>query len=95
VDLGQYIELSGFSEKEPGELIIIKKLIGNYVKKVSENVQGFERLVISQIEHGRQFEVKGRLLFDGKEAETEERDTNLFFALDSCLKKLQREAQRV
>ena len=94
MDLGDFIQLEGFVEKEPGELIVVKKIIGNYVKRVSEKLPQFERLIVTQKPNG-QYVIEGKLFWNGKEASYEHRDANLFFALDTCLKKLEKETAKV
>jgi hypothetical protein len=95
VDLGSFIELEGFTEREPGELVIIKKLIGNHVKRLSERLPELQKVALTQKHSHGHFEIHGKLLWDGREAFTNVTDTNLFFALDSCLKKLEQQAMHV
>ena len=93
MELGEHIELVGFSD-DAAEIIIIKKLVGNHVKHFTERVDGFERLVLTRKEiHANQHDVHGRLLIAGKEFFAEDTDYNLFFALDNCLKKLENQAR--
>jgi hypothetical protein len=87
MDLGEYIELQGFTEEEPGELVVIKKMIGNYVKHALDRVPQFEKLVITHEANSR-FTIHGKLLHAGKATEATHTDNNLFFALDGCLKRL-------
>jgi hypothetical protein len=94
VELGDFIKLEGFIEKEPGELIVVKKIIGNYVKHVSDRLPNFERLVVTQ-KGGSGYTIEGQIFWNGKEATYEHRDSNLFFALDTCLKKLEKETAKV
>jgi len=87
MDLGEQIHLEGFLEQEPGELLIAKKLIGNHVKSLIEHSPGFEKLTL-KLEYGTTITVHGELLVSGKTRDATARDTNVFFALDSCLKEL-------
>lgn len=94
MELGEQIELVGFSE-EPAELIIIKKVVGNYVKRLMERIEGFERLVLTQkMVHGNQYEIHGKILYAGHEIFAETIDYNLFFTLDACLKKLETQTRK-
>ena len=87
MDLGEQIALEGFLEREPGELLIAKKLIGNHVKGLSTRLPGFERLVL-RLEYTSTITVHGALTVAGKTHEATARNTNVFFALDKCLKAL-------
>lgn len=55
-NLGGNISLINFGVLEPSELIIVKKIVGNYVKKISEktNYKGI-KLRLKQSEHGNSF----------------------------------------
>lgn len=88
MDLGEQIVLTGFAEDEPGSIIIIKKIVGNFVKQFTQRHEGFERLTLTQ--EGET--VSGLLLVKGEKFVAQARDENLFFALDACLKSLERNA---
>ena len=89
MDLGEQIELVDFLEEEPGELVIVKKIVGHAVKHFTERLQHFERLTITfKHVHGSHHEVHGKLAYNGAEVFTTVTDQNKFFALDACLKKL-------
>jgi hypothetical protein len=94
VELGDFIQLDGFVEKEPGELVVVKKIIGNYVKHISVKLPNFERLSITQKPNSH-YTIESTIFWNGKEASYEHKDDNLFFALDTCLKKLERETAKV
>jgi hypothetical protein len=89
MDLGEQIALEGFLEREPGDLLIAKKLIGNHVKALSTRLPGFERLVL-RLEYASTITVHGALTLAGKTHEATAHDANVFFALDACLKSLGR-----
>jgi len=38
MQLGGQIVLSGFKELKPAEIIVVKKLVGSYARKFSDNV---------------------------------------------------------
>lgn len=88
MDLGEQIELVDFSS-DSSELIVLKKIIGNYVKRLSERNE-FERLVLTHKSvHTNKHEIHGRLIANGQECFCDVSDNNIFFAVDECLKKLQ------
>lgn len=94
MELGEHIELIDFSE-EPAEIIIIKKIVGNHVKHLTERISGFERLTLTHKSvSATKHEVHGKLVLDNVEYFAENADHNLFFALDACLKKLDNQLRR-
>ncbi|MBD3259811.1 hypothetical protein GF371_04255, partial [Candidatus Woesearchaeota archaeon] len=42
IKLGGNIELSGFRDLDGGTMVILKKIVGNYVRKLSDNSEKFE-----------------------------------------------------
>jgi hypothetical protein len=93
VELGELITLNGFSE-EPSEMVIIKKLVGNHVKYLTEHLPDVSRLELTQRGNGSKVTIHGSLKWDEKDVEAEVTDSNLFFALDGCLKQLQKDAKK-
>ncbi len=83
LELGGGIFLDNFEEIEPGRLIIVKKIVGNYTKNISENLEGFEKITIS-LEKGNSYKVVVKVNA-GKELISEGEKENLFFALDEAL----------
>jgi hypothetical protein len=89
MDLGDQIRLDGFLEREPGELLIAKKLIGNHVKGIATRAPGFRHLDL-RLEYGDDIAVYGSVDIDGTRHAATARHANVFFALDRCLKGLAR-----
>jgi len=94
MQLGGQIVLSGFKELKPAEIIVVKKLVGSYARKFSDNVKGYESLNIHLKEvhktpGSEKFEIHARVLYDGKVEASEVIDRNIFVALDSVLKKIE------
>ncbi len=87
VEIGGNIELINFDDLEPERLIVAKKMIGNYVKKIADSKKDFEKIII-ELKNKEKNEVKGNLTIAGKETVEEVSDKNLFFALDKLLSKL-------
>lgn len=92
--LGGNIELSGFRDMEPGELIVLKKIVGHYAEKFSKMCEKFEKLHVlkknvHKQEHSQKFEIHGKLMEDGKIHSTDATDFNLFVALDEVMKNLE------
>lgn len=88
IELGGNISLEGFDEVEQGKLIIIKKILGNYVKNLMPRIDNFESILLSvKIEENNFIEVK--LKCDGNEIIANASDKNLFFAMNNALDNLE------
>ena len=91
LQLGGNIELSGFSELDGGMMIILKKIVGNYAKKMSDHSTDFEKLhvtmkTIHSTEKNKKFEIKARLHYNGSVVAGDNVDRNVFVAVDNSLK---------
>ncbi len=82
VSLGGNIEIINFDYLEPGKLIVVKKIIGNYAKKAAESPE-FKRLILELIEE-EGITIKATLE-DKKNHNVTVTDGNLFFALHKAL----------
>lgn len=86
IELGGNIKLVGFNDIEPALLIVVKKITGNYVKKISDKIsKDIEELILNLEEESGQKKVSGELKFNNKTENSESKDINLFFALDKVL----------
>lgn len=81
IELGGNIKLDGFEGVEPAQLIVIKKVVGNFAKKYSEKVEVKELLVKLEDKN----KVSGSL--NDEISESSEND-NLFFSLNDVLMKI-------
>lgn len=95
IELGGNITLVGFKELEPAKLIVVKKMVGTYAKKVAEKVQLKElKLELKPIhnkgkkEEKQKYEIKVKVHTDKKEYNAETTQFNLFYALDEVLGKI-------
>ncbi len=94
LNLGGNIQLSGFKVVDRGSMVIVKKLVGTYARKFSDHNQDFRQLSLRlkpvhaneehQIHH-----IDGKLVIGGNTFASEVEDRNLFFAIDTALKKLE------
>ncbi|MBW3013014.1 hypothetical protein KY325_00405 [Candidatus Woesearchaeota archaeon] len=91
IKLGGNIELSGFRDLDGGTMVILKKIIGNYVRRLSDSSEKFEsfRLHMKQISQGNIFEVHGHLIDNGKNYAAEHTDRNLFVTVNKVLSKIE------
>lgn len=96
IKLGGNIRLSGFNEIDGGSMIIIKKIIGSFVKKISDKNSQFQSLSVTLKKiHGTpekdssgKFELQANLLAD-KNYNSNVTHQNLMFAIDKVLKKVE------
>jgi len=86
MELGGNISLEGFDELEPGTLIVVKKMVGNYAKKISEKNK-FEKLELTLKKEAEKYKIEVKLIIEGKEKKEEAEDVNLFFTIDKVLGK--------
>ena len=98
--LGGNIELSGFKEIDPRSMIIVKKIVGNYVRKFSDHYKGFKGIklhlkTISKKQGTEQYELKGNLELESKALSSEATGRNLFVVVDGLFKKLEKELTKL
>jgi hypothetical protein len=101
IELGGNIKLVGFKDLEPAKLIVVKKIVGNYARKINDTVSEFQELSLHlKGIHGNEetgeskFEIQGKLIMSGKNpCNAEVTDFNLFYALDKVLDRIMTEAK--
>lgn len=91
IKLGGNIELSGFNSLNGGEMIVVKKIVGNYVRRMEGMCKNFGgvKLTLKPV-HGeaRKFEVHGQLVDNGQVFPASLVDRNVFVGVDAVMKKL-------
>ena len=94
MELGGNITLTGFSERSFAELIVIKKVVGQYARKFNDSIEGFSHLTITLKTVGAsKVELHANVEVNGTHFTSELVHHNLFVALDSVLKKVLVQAQ--
>jgi ribosome-associated translation inhibitor RaiA len=98
IELGGNITLVGFKEIGFSEMVVVKKIVGNYARKISDKVGAIDNLTMtvkpihkSPNEENSKYELHVRLTVKGKVYSTELTDFNLFVAIDSAMKKIESE----
>jgi|TARA_Y100000034_G_C6744299_1_gene330469 hypothetical protein len=86
IELGGNITLINFEQIENGELIITRKVAGNYTKEISKKYQDFKKIIITIIPETK-YRIKINLEKENNK-ESEAENSNLFFALDQALSKI-------
>lgn len=92
MELGGNIELHGFVEEQEADLIIIKKIVGRFTKRISEHHTDFEGLRITFDEQPSGARVEGQLKLDSDVLEAEDSSSNTYLSLDAVLKGLKDQA---
>ncbi|MBI1969483.1 hypothetical protein HYS48_02205 [Candidatus Woesearchaeota archaeon] len=87
--LGGNIELAGFRSVDRGKMVVVKKMVGQYAKLMSERAENFEKLHVVISGSSEAFALEAKMLHNGgREIASQGSDANLFFALDKCLGKI-------
>ena len=98
MELGGNISLNGFSGQDRDTMVIVKKLVGSYVKTLCEENDGFKSLSLNlntgtESSNPQKFLLEGILVADDEyKAEAEEK--NLMIAIDKVLKKLEEKCKK-
>jgi len=85
MELGGNIVLEGFDEKEFTELIVVKKIVGQYARQFTDTKGKVDKLVVT-LTPGEKQTVSITLSLDGKEHTSEASAGNLYMALDASLR---------
>ncbi|MGM5482901.1 MAG: hypothetical protein ACQESF_05540 [Nanobdellota archaeon] len=93
IELGGNITLSGFRELDRDTMVIVKKVVGSYVRKFSEKDPEFKSISITlkkihERESSEIYEIKAQLVAS-KQYNSECSDRNLMFCIDKVLKKIE------
>ena len=93
-DLSEKLELSGFKNVDSASMIMVRRVVDGNLKKFNDNVDGFEKLKFTLKEvHGTEKSVKyqviANIIIRNTVQSVETVDRNIFFALDSAVKKLE------
>lgn len=94
-ELGGNIKLVNFN-LAPQEMVVVKKIIGNYASKI-RNFHDYEEFKVELRVHKKskteKFEIKSDLMFNGELATAEKQGYNLFVLLDEVLAKILHEVE--
>ena len=98
IELGGNIKLVGFKELDPGTLVVVKKIIGSYARKISDQATQFQELSLNikgVREDKKKVELHGKLITEkGDVFASEIVDFNLFFAMDKVLSSIFTQAKK-
>ncbi|MBT3262356.1 hypothetical protein HN992_00790 [Candidatus Woesearchaeota archaeon] len=86
IELGGNIKLKGFSEIDNASLIVIKKIVGNYAKKLAETTDDFQNLILSlESKTPKDFKINIEFQKTSENLNSEIQGENLFFTLSKAL----------
>ena len=93
MQLGGNIELSGFRDMDGATMVVLKKIIGNHARRMTELNDKFESLKVTmkpvhETEKSEKYEIHAQLIAAGKPVVSEAVERNLFVAVDDALKKI-------
>jgi len=91
IELGGNIKLIGFNELDRGSLVVIKKITGNYARKISEKASSDLDELSLELKNNGEKSINTSLKIKDKTFNSEVSDNNLFYALDKALSKLLKE----
>ena len=96
MELGGNIELVGFHELASSDLIVLKKIIGNYVRRFSNHLnEDYESASVHLKKiHGSKYEVHAKVIAKGKQFVSEAVENNIYIGVAEVLKKLESQIEK-
>ena len=99
MELGGNIELVGFHELASSDLIVLKKIIGNYVRRFSNHLnEDYESASVHLKKiHGAKssrYEVHAKVIAKGKQFVSEAVENNIYIGVAEVLKKLESQIEK-
>ena len=88
IELGGYITLHGFKDRDYAELIVVKKIVGRYARQISDGHGGMDGLSITLKPESGSYTVEAICRIKEQETTSSDTQSNLFVALDGALKKI-------
>ncbi|MEM3126747.1 MAG: hypothetical protein QW331_01615 [Candidatus Woesearchaeota archaeon] len=89
INLGDKIELSGSHLVDGASMIVLKKMIGNHFREMSQ-IKPVNKLLLN-IEKEDQFFITAKMLGESNEFASEISHPNLFMGIDFVLKDIKRQ----
>ena len=86
IELGGNIKLEGFDNIEQSKLVVIKKIVGNFIKKLE--AENKVAIILKLSEENSEFKIDGELNLNEQNKISSVTEKNLFFALNNVLTKL-------
>lgn len=84
MELGGNIKLDGFHDVDPSTLIIVKKIVGNYARRMQEETT-LKELLLQRIPTPTNILINAKLITHTSNCDASASDVNLFFAINTAL----------
>tara|TARA_Y100000310_G_C20700699_1_gene829580 strand:+ start:643 stop:930 length:288 start_codon:yes stop_codon:yes gene_type:complete len=94
IELGGSIKLSGFENLDPATLIVVKKIVGNYAKKMSQESQDFSGLFLELNSENNNFSINATVSKKLGDIDSKSDSTNLFFAMSKALNVVMKKSKK-
>jgi len=88
MELGGNIELVGFDSIDKSKLVVVKKLVGHSVREMAEKSPTISKVRLTLAGPEDSPDIRGEVIVNDQSIKESGRGTNLFFVLDSVMKKL-------
>lgn len=86
IELGGNIKLKGFNELDAATLIVVKKIVGNYTKKLSNDHPDFTELLLELNQEGnKKFSINASFFRKSGELTAKADGENIFFTISAAL----------
>lgn len=100
LELGNFIKLSGFKEIDRNSMVIVKKMLGNFLREMMQK-DSEEALITLNLksvhkteEQAKKYELKINLEKSGKVYHAELVDNNIFVGISDLLKKISQQLSK-
>jgi ribosome-associated translation inhibitor RaiA len=94
MELGGNIVLTGFADLDFTELIVVKKIVGQYARKIADRPPGFSRLNVVLHRKPSHSEIEVHMDTEGRTLSSHAEGHNLFVVLDQGFKKLETQIEK-
>lgn len=91
LQLGGGITLIGFQELDRDEMLVVKKIVGSYVKKIAESSDDYENVEVTLQKENDSFSVTVKLINSSNIIKKEQSSSNVYVSLDDAMKKVEKE----
>lgn len=88
IELGGNITLSGFQDRDYAELIVVKKIVGRYARRISDQHSDFKRLDLTLTHNLGVLKIEVSCTIKNQTQKVDATGNNLFVVLDEALKKV-------
>jgi hypothetical protein len=95
MELGGNIKLSGFNNLDHATLIVVKKMIGNYARKITETIGPLQELKLSlENSDASGWDLKASLILNSSNFSSQNKGSNLFYTMNNVLNSIIQEAKK-